>query len=251
MQLADILRSEPIAADEQSFELTVAALSLAGIDRDAEIPQNLQSRINAEAERYFDEPNQKPVTVATTTSVRESRRFSIGAWLGWAVAAAACVALAINIYNTRNTQQVVQAPPATPTPEVKLSPAQEREQLIRNAPDLARAEIGVGKMAEINPAGDIVWSDTMQTGYLRVTGLPRNDQSKECYQLWIVASNQDAKTPVEGATFDVNADGEVVIPIDPRVKVVDPKAFAITVEKPGGVVVSKQERVAAMAKMPT
>ena len=38
--------------------------------------------------------------------------------------------------------------------------------------------------------------------------------------------------------FDVTKDGEVIIPIDAKLAVASPAAFAITVERPGGVVVS-------------
>jgi anti-sigma-K factor RskA len=126
-----------------------------------------------------------------------------------------------------------------------------RERLISTGQDLARGTLGPGKMNEIKPTGDVVWSDTAQAGYIRLSGLPKNDPNKETYQIWIVAENQDPKTPVDGGTFDVNADGEVIIPIDPKVKVQNPQAFAITVEKPGGVVVSKQEKLAALAKRET
>ena len=59
------------------------------------------------------------------------------------------------------------------------------------------------------------------------------------------------KTPVDGGTFDVNADGEVIIPINAKVKALNPQAFAITMEKPGGVMVSEQKEVAAIAKRET
>ena len=49
--------------------------------------------------------------------------------------------------------------------------------------------------------------------------------------------------------FDVtpNARGEVIIPIEAKLAVAKPKLFAITVEKPGGVVVSKRERIVLTA----
>jgi anti-sigma-K factor RskA len=116
--------------------------------------------------------------------------------------------------------------------------------------ELARAEIGPGKEA-YNPSGDIVWSDARQQGFIHVKGLPKNDPSREQYQLWIFDENQDPKTPVDGGVFDVNSDGEVVIPINAKIQVKGAKVFAITVERPGGVVVSKQEHVAALAKVET
>jgi anti-sigma-K factor RskA len=97
--------------------------------------------------------------------------------------------------------------------------------------------------------GDVVWSDEKQAGYMRLRGLPVNDKSKETYQLWIFDKTQDKATPIDGGTFDVDKEGEVVIPIDAKLKALGPELFAITIEKPGGVVVSKREKIAALAKV--
>ena len=54
--------------------------------------------------------------------------------------------------------------------------------------------------------------------------------------------------------FDVDstdldkATGDVIVPIRAKLHVVDPKIFAVTVEKPGGVVVSSRDRIALLAK---
>jgi anti-sigma-K factor RskA len=114
------------------------------------------------------------------------------------------------------------------------------------------AKLGKGTVKEISDVvGDIVWSDEKQDGYIRVKGLPKNDVSKETYQLWIFDENQDPKTPIDGGTFDINADGEVIIPIDAKLKTKNPKMFAVTIEKAGGVVVSTRGKIAALAKLET
>ena len=86
---------------------------------------------------------------------------------------------------------------------------------------------------------------------MRFRGLPANDGKAETYQLWIFDKTQDKATPIDGGTFDVPADGEVVIPINAKLKAAGPEMFAITIEKPGGVVVSKREKIAALAKVET
>ena len=86
--------------------------------------------------------------------------------------------------------------------------------------------------------GDVVWNNDEQRGYLRLVGMPANDPSVAQYQLWIVDPDRDAN-PIDGGVFDVPASGEeVLIPIDAKLQVVTPAAFAITREQPGGVVVS-------------
>ncbi|MEQ1644812.1 MAG: anti-sigma factor, partial [Pyrinomonadaceae bacterium] len=78
-----------------------------------------------------------------------------------------------------------------------------------------------------------------------------NDADKTCYQLWIFDKTQDKATPIDGGTFDVKTEGEVVIPITAKLKALGPEMFAITIEKQGGVVVSKREKIAALAKVET
>jgi len=235
-------------AGDTSFDLAVAAINLAELGTTEEMPPNLRARITADANEFFaDKPIQNPAKIS------EPAKPGIGlfGWLGWAVAAAAIVALIVNIALIRNSgPQVASGPTSTPMP-TQLGPEQLREQLIKSAPDLATADIGAGNMKDVVPKGDIVWSDSRQAGYIHVKGLPKNDPTKQQYQLWIFDENQDPKTPVDGGVFDVSSDGEVVIPINAKLQVRNPKLFAITIEKPGGVVVSKQEKVASLAKRET
>ena len=251
-QLADLQAKAGTGDQSLSFELTAATLGMAGLDTSEAMPSHLRSRIVADAERYFAGERRLGEAPVSVSRPEPENRSSIFNWLGWAAAAAACVALALNIYYTRTQDPIVrQGGPPTPTPEERLTPAQMRERLLATAPDLARANWGPGKMSDIRPTGDVVWSDSAQAGYMRLSGLPKNDPTKETYQLWIIAENQDPKTPVDGGTFDINSDGEVIIPIDAKVKALNPQAFAITIEKPGGVPVSKQEKLPALAKRET
>jgi hypothetical protein len=96
--------------------------------------------------------------------------------------------------------------------------------------------------------GDVVWDDQSQQGYLRLTGLRANDPSREQYQLWIFDAGRDQRYPVDGGVFDVNGAGSTVVRIRAAVKVHNAVVFAITVEQPGGVVVSSRERIAGLAK---
>jgi|GEM_PF-6982669 len=60
---------------------------------------------------------------------------------------------------------------------------------------------------------------------------------------WIAA----AAFPVDGGVFDVTSTGEVIVAITPKLHVDDLAMFAVTIEKPGGVVVSKRERIVVTA----
>jgi anti-sigma-K factor RskA len=82
---------------------------------------------------------------------------------------------------------------------------------------------------------------------MRIRGLAANDPTVEQYQLWIFDAERNADHPIDGGVFDVAADGEVVVPMDPRLPVGRATLFAVTVEKPGGVVVSSRERLPLLA----
>lgn len=99
------------------------------------------------------------------------------------------------------------------------------------------------------PEGDVVWHGPSQRGAMRFRGLPVNDPSQHQYQLWIVDAKRNAAHPVDGGVFNVpNGQAEVVIPIDPKVVVHEAQAFVVTVEAPGGVVVSDREQIVVLAK---
>jgi hypothetical protein len=231
--------------EAESIEKTVAALGLVGLD-EMEMPASLQSKLMRDADEFFG-------TVAPSDDAVPARQIVLDGgsgrswfnWLGWPVAAAACIALAVSLFMPRTGDIAGILPTPTPTPEERLTPTQQRQRLMESGGRLVTAEWAKAKMPDINVVGDVVWSPEKQAGYLRLRGLPKNDASKESYQLWIVDESQDK--PIDGGVFDINADGEVIIPIDARLKAMNPKLFAITVEKPGGVVVSTMEKFAAQA----
>lgn len=85
---------------------------------------------------------------------------------------------------------------------------------------------------------------------MRLIGLKSNDVRRWHYQLWIFDKTRDQRYPVDGGVFDVPAGAtEVFVPINARVPVGSAVMFAVTVEAPGGVVVSTRERVALLAAL--
>ena len=96
----------------------------------------------------------------------------------------------------------------------------------------------------------MVWDNSKQRGYLRFSGLPANDPERSQYQLWIFDAKRDDRYPIDGGVFDIPAGAtEVVIPINARLAVNEPAMFAVTIEGPGGVVVSAREHIVALAKV--
>jgi len=119
----------------------------------------------------------------------------------------------------------------------------------RDRVELAWAEAGDERAA--GATGEVVWSGERQRGYMRFRDLTPNDASEDQYQLWIFDAERPEPTPVDGGVFDVpEGEGEVVVPIDPKLCVHEATAFVVTLERPGGVVVSKRERVLLAASVP-
>jgi anti-sigma-K factor RskA len=279
-ELEELIKNFPEWQGDETLALTTAAITLSAINADKEMPAHLKTRILAESERFFasQENDRKVLNFKSKTEKNDSIESAVAGnlndrspktpfwnWAGWAVAAAACVALAINLWMTRTSStEVVNNPPqATPTqspisptpvpPTPVFSLAQQREQFLASASDIARVTWAKANPKTLNDiSGDVVWSNAQQKGFIRLRGLPVNDPGKETYQLWISDEAQDPKTPIDGGVFDVATDGEIIVPIEPKIPVKKPTlVFNITKEKPGGVVVSKPEKVIAVTKFET
>lgn len=247
--------------EDDSFETAATVISLSKLPADEELPAHLRDKISMLAEDFFSQKDgitQKNGTTNDVGATPANSEISIietepaqafgWNWLGWAVAAVALVAFGISVWFLQNqpTEEIAKVPTPTATPTPTMN--EKLNQLLASN-DSIKAKFDA--MVFETFKGDVVWNTAEQKGYIRVSGLPVNDKSKSTYQFWIFDAVQGEKTPVSGGTFDIDETGEVIIPINADVKVSDPKAFAVTVEKPGGVVVSKQERVAGIAKVTT
>lgn len=131
--------------------------------------------------------------------------------------------------------------------ENKTSIAKQREQVIASAADVVQvAWTDTSKTDKVS--GDVVWSDTQQKGFMTFKGLPINDPKLNQYQLWVFDKAQDAKFPIDGGVFDV-VGNEVIVPIRNKIAVKNATMFAVTIEKPGGVVVSDRSRLPLLAEV--
>ena len=131
--------------------------------------------------------------------------------------------------------------------ESSPDPRAERQQLLQRGVETIAWKPGAST-AHGTISGDVTWSDQDQTGFLRIDGLTPLDPERE-YQLWIVDKDRPGSAPVDGGLFTLSSRGEHIIPIDAKIPVRQAAAFVITVEPKGGVVVSKQEDVVAIAAL--
>ena len=184
----------------------------------------------------------EPQPVADIAQAREKKRSRAAVIAPW-LAAAACLLLAVGTWWWTRTQTPTQV--AEPK---QLSPSEQRAKLIAEAADVTTIKWTATPDPNAKGAsGDVVWSAREQKGYMRFVGLTPNDRATFQYQLWIFDKNRDDKFPVDGGVFDVSSTGEVIVPITAKLKVDDVALFAVTIERPGGVVVSKRERIVVTA----
>lgn len=262
-ELNQLKQQFPEWENDVSFELAAAAINLNNLDTNQELPANVRARVLAAADDFFGDTKDARNVVSFPVKAGEvaasgNRIFEesnapkqpFWQWFGWGVAALACVALAVNLWTTssRPATEIVDKPRVEQTPIPELTDAQKREQLLATATDVVKTDWKSPK-DDKQILGDIVWSGERQTGYMRFRGLPANNRERESYQLWIVDETQNPKTPVSGGVFDVDENGEAVVPINAQIRVRQPKVFAVTKEKSGGVVVSTQKEFVAVAKI--
>jgi len=199
-------------SDSDDLNLAAAAAANAFGQRQAggipEVPALLRARLKRDAATHF----------ATQRVETRQRRWA------WGLAASLLVGLfAFQVLETRTSQDHASA----------------REYLLAEVADTIAIPWAPSEFPEYAAVtGDVVWSDARQQGYLLLAGMPANDPDTAQYQLWVVDPERDAN-PVDGGVFDIPAGGQpALIPIDAKLAVDQPVAFAITLEQPGGVVVS-------------
>jgi hypothetical protein len=224
----DVLDSGVASRYRRDLERAAAAVTLAGIGATSDLPASLRAKLEHQASLHVPPAGG---SVLTFPQAREPRTRAKSASAGW-WAAAACLLLAVFAW--------VRPP---------QSPGVERAALMARSESL-KLNLGAGKdPAAAGLTGDVVWDKATQRGYIRIAGLAPNDPAAHQYQIWIFDGERDQRYPVDGGVFDVPAGGaEVLVPIRAAIPVRVAKAFAITVERPGGVVVSARDRVVALAQ---
>jgi anti-sigma-K factor RskA len=162
-------------------------------------------------------------------------------WAGWLLAAASIVLCAVLAARLAALQE-----------EARVGdPSVRRDRLVVEVPDVSVLDwTPLDHPAARGLAGRITWSDARNEGYMTFRGLAVNDPSVSQYQLWILRGTDLAAEPhpVDGGVYDVAADGEVVVAVDPKLAVGRAGTFLVTVEAPGGEVVSDRAQVVALAQ---
>lgn len=219
-------------ADDDSMEHAAAAATVALVGDREPMPAGLQSRLLAALREAEDSP---PLQLTEAPSRERAKGTAVLAWGGWFVAAA-CLAFAAFIAISRS-------------PQAK-SPVEARQEFLQSAADIRVATWNDWNDPEQKGVtGEVAWSETSQKGYMAFKGLALNDPSREQYQLWII-DERGLEQRISGGVFNaVPETGEMVVEIDPAVRVRQAQAFAITIERPGGVWVSDMNRRVVIASL--
>jgi anti-sigma-K factor RskA len=142
--------------------------------------------------------------------------------------------------------------PGAPGEPVSVPPTgtELRAQLLREDPVALRLPwSATGDAAATGARGEVIWSAERQQGVMHIEGLAANDPGQLQYQLWIFDKDRDERYPVDGGVFDIPAGATSVdVPIRATLPIDEPVLFAVTVEKPGGVMVSSRERIVLAAQ---
>lgn len=234
----------------EEFEAAAAAYDLARMDDLADaMPDGLAERIRVAAEltdaadtrdasRVVSMPRAQATagaTGGTSTAATPRRRRNIAPWL--AVAASLVIAVA------------GWWPQLAPQTSTTTDPAAARDAFIASADQLMRVPLsGTDDPAASNASGELVWDPETQRGFVTVRNLAKNQPTEAQYQLWIFDSQRDTH-PVDAGVFNVDDADQTVIDFTAKLPVGKPKLFAITVEQPGGVVVSDQGRIAMVGQV--
>lgn len=249
----------PADADPDGFEWAVAAAASALAEPEP-LPEDLRRSLRAAGRGFVAARAVDQVTVQddVTGSPRlglagtelTSRRTGAMAWAGW-MAAAASLVFAF----------VVTRPASIVTPAERLAALESAGGEITRATWAGLSAIGAPDHAlDRGVSGGVVWSDERDEGYMRISGIEANDPGEYQYQLWIFDATRPTgdlpgfaseglpeiltQRPVDGGVFDVVIeDGEIVVPIEAKLPIGEGVLFAVTKERPGGVVVSDREIV--------
>ncbi|MEM9418377.1 MAG: anti-sigma factor [Planctomycetota bacterium] len=239
-EMTNLLEDHPELQDdalEEAAALLLVADTVASTG-EADLPAGLSDKLAADVERFVVQPSNSASTdfsrsdpTAPETLDKQGGRgvlaFIGGAVIG-AVAASILVALILTLPDNRSE----------PGP---INVAARYQEFIQTTADVATYPWSIMESGYEQVNGEITWSGNMQWGYMVLDQLPINDPAAAQYQLWIVDPTRD-EFPVDGGVFNVADhladDGKAYVPIDAKLRVDQPAAFAITLEQPGGVVKS-------------
>jgi anti-sigma-K factor RskA len=155
------------------------------------------------------------VSAAKMTALPIQKRSARISWVPWAIAAALTLFCGILVNDRARLQRDLTA--------------------ARSADPLSGATVvplATTPAATAPSKGTVVWRQNRQSGVIKLSNMPAPDPGKD-YQLWVV--DAEHKDPISAGIVRVNADGVAELRFKPVDAANHVKAFAISVEREGGV----------------
>ncbi|MEM9915138.1 MAG: anti-sigma factor [Planctomycetota bacterium] len=228
-EMNTLLQDHPELQDDALEEAAALLLVAEAVGPgEASMPAGLSERLTADAEAFVQEAAPGPANADDAPPSGRSSGSAVLGFIGGVLATAAAVGLYFGVLSVTSSS---------------VSPAgqQAYAQYMQSHPEAVQIAWAGLEADYQQVAGEVAWSGKTQDGYMVFDGLPANDPAEAQYQLWIVDPTRD-EFPVDGGVFNVAdhlaADGKAYVPIDAKLRVDQPAAFALTLEKPGGVVKS-------------
>ena len=145
-----------------------------------------------------------------------SRRRAVASWLGWAIAACLAV-VAARLWHERADLRS------------EVASLRDRDEL--NQVRIASLTSKIGSAPDASAI--VLWDQEKQRGVIRTKRLPAPPADHD-YQLWVV--DESHPHPVDGGIFPA---AKEEIDFRPGAAVTVPKAFAVSLEKKGGVPIAE------------
>ncbi|MFK7758518.1 MAG: anti-sigma factor [Phycisphaerales bacterium] len=265
----ELISTDPSSTARDEYEQAAAAADVAfAYAHPEDLPANLMDSLldsvaslpphqESGSSLNFAEASSNPYRETTNQTSHSSSASSRVGWFPWMVAAASIMLTTIVILTPTKSTLAPQSIQDQRLALIESTPASELTVFDWIATD---DPAFVGNQGDV--IGDVVWSDTLNEGYMRINGLAINDASVEQYQLWIFDADRPTgdlpqfgeglltQRPVDGGVFDITQEGDVIVKINAKLNVTSAAVFAITVEPPGGVVVSDRSRVPLLGMAP-
>ena len=220
---------------DESYAIAAAAVAAAHVKADAALPPHLAARIAADADAFFARDGHGTSTTAAGAQVivmpvaagEPSARVDYARWGGW-IAAAACLVIVV-------TQSIgLRASNATGAANALNDASTATDRIALHA--VKGAPFGA-----IDAAADVTWNAHTRRGTLYPRGLPPN-RAGEAYEAWIATRSPQGEALVPIGYFAVSggarspAAAEVLV--QSPIAIDTPERVVITIERPGGVLVS-------------
>ncbi|MBB6429410.1 anti-sigma factor [Algisphaera agarilytica] len=234
-EMTRLLEDHPELQDDALEEAAALLLVAEAVPSSgqAELPAGLSDKLAADAERFIQPaPAAQPEPTLPDTLNTQNNR-GVLAFIGGAVIGAVAASILVAL--------ILTTAPEAPVEVTPLAADEQYLEFMQATADVAEYPWTITEPGYEQVTGQVAWSGTTQGGYMVLDQLPANDPATAQYQLWIVDPTRDA-FPVDGGVFSVAdhvaQDGKAYVPIDAKLRVDQPAAFAITLEQPGGVVKS-------------